>query len=271
MLTFVSLWCQRQWWDGSRYSELEWPHDRYSNDHHWERRKEMSVRIQFSKQPEQKEQQGRKQEWWVALATESNSLNVWGKVWGTRKKKAFSCQVVPLWARLCWVCQIIQTPGWHGWVRELAHNEGDVPQLLPVSDSSLNQEWREKSTLLAHKSSLLSRQMWVCIVCVCVLVRAHGWFCIFSLISYTQTVCDMRPCTHAWLVDLSVTAVEPTALWAEMWTFCLSVSAFTDPLPPGCSSSSHDLSERTCQICNVVGFCCSKNSLPEKIRPAFAN
>lgn len=41
------------------------------------------------------------------------------------------------------MCQIIQTPGWHGWVRELAYNEGDVPQLLPVSDASLNQEWRE--------------------------------------------------------------------------------------------------------------------------------
>lgn len=58
------------------------------------------------------------------------------------------------------VCQIPQTPGWHGWVRELAYNEGDVPQLLPVSDASLNQEWREKLTLLANKSSLLSRQMW---------------------------------------------------------------------------------------------------------------
>lgn len=39
--------------------------------------------------------------------------------------------------------RITQTPGWHGWVRELAHNEGDVPQLLPVSDASLNQELRE--------------------------------------------------------------------------------------------------------------------------------
>lgn len=58
-------------------------------------------------------------------------------------------------------CQIPETPGWHGWVMELAHNEGDVPQLLPVSDASLNQEWREKLTLLANKSPLLSRQMCV--------------------------------------------------------------------------------------------------------------
>ena len=40
-------------------------------------------------------------------------------------------------------CQISQTPGWHGWVSELAHNKGDVPQLLPVSVASLNQEWRK--------------------------------------------------------------------------------------------------------------------------------
>lgn len=45
--------------------------------------------------------------------------------------------------RLYWVCQISPTPGWHGWVRELAHNKGDVPHLLPVSVASLNQEWRK--------------------------------------------------------------------------------------------------------------------------------
>lgn len=44
---------------------------------------------------------------------------------------------------LNWVLRITQTPEWHGRVRELAHNEGDVPQLLPVSDTSLNQELRE--------------------------------------------------------------------------------------------------------------------------------
>ena len=79
------------------------------------------------------------------------------------------CVCVCVCAHLCWVCQIIQTPGCHGWVRELAHNEGDVPQLLPVSDASLNQEWREKLTLLEKKSMLLSRQMWVC---CCVFVCA---------------------------------------------------------------------------------------------------
>lgn len=38
------------------------------------------------------------------------------------------------------VSKIIQTLGWHGWIMELAHIEGDVPDPLPVSDSSLNQE-----------------------------------------------------------------------------------------------------------------------------------
>lgn len=72
------------------------------------------------------------------------------------------------------MCQIVQTPGWHGWVRELAYNEGDVPQLQPVSDASLNQERREKLTLLANKSLLLSRQMWACL-CVCVCVCLSGY------------------------------------------------------------------------------------------------
>lgn len=60
--------------------------------------------------------------------------------------KRLLCQVLCVCACVyieCVVCQITQTPGWHGWVRELAYNEGDVPQLLPVSDASLIQEWRE--------------------------------------------------------------------------------------------------------------------------------
>lgn len=82
----------------------------------------------------------------------------------------------------CWVCQITQTPGWHGWVRELAHNEGDVPKSLPVSVAGLNQARREKLV-----NELLSRQMWACeCLCAC-LCRAHKWFWITALILLNRT------------------------------------------------------------------------------------
>lgn len=117
-------------------------------------------------------------------ATENNNLNGCGKMWRTWKRVL--CQVVPVCvcvcacAHACVECQIIQTPGWHGRVRELAYNEGDVPQLLPVSDGSLNQEWREKLTLLANKSPLLSRQMWVC-GCVCFVWVHKFWITGFDI------------------------------------------------------------------------------------------
>lgn len=62
----------------------------------------------------------------------------------------------------------MQTPGWHGWVRDLAYNEGDVPQLLPVSDACLNQEWREKLTWLAKKvTAVVKADVGVCFLRIC--------------------------------------------------------------------------------------------------------
>lgn len=124
----------------------------------------------------------------------------------------------------CWVCQIIETPGWHGWVSELAHNEGDVPQLLPVSDTSLNQEWREKLTLLENKS-LLSRQMWAC-VCVhaCALVWVHQRLWIIGLKSfYTQTVYGILSCRHAQFLSCQWVWSRLKPCGQSVWTLCLSV------------------------------------------------
>lgn len=110
---------------------------------------------------------------------------------------------------LCWVCQIIQNPGCHGWVRELAHNEGDVPQLLPVSNASLNQEWREKLTLLEKKSMLLSRQMWVC-VCLCGL---SGYVKDFeSLVWYLFII----PKEYDTLSDRRTQCLLPQWLWPSL-------------------------------------------------------
>lgn len=95
-------------------------------------------------------------------------------------------------AFLVFVCRITQTPGCHGWVRELADNEGDVPQLLPVSDACLNQEWREKLTLLAYKSSLLSRQMWKWIY-----VHTCLGFWVIGLIPLSHPEHDIFVCSHA--------------------------------------------------------------------------
>lgn len=96
-----------------------------------------------------------------------------GKCGDPERKKAFLSSRASVCGSM-WVCQIIQTPGWHGWVRDLAHNEGDVPQLLPVSDASLNQEWRERSWHCLQTSHSCCQGRCVgAYLCVCVCVSGY--------------------------------------------------------------------------------------------------
>lgn len=159
------------------------------------------------------------------------------------------CQVVFVAVREWRVSPIIETPGWHGWVRELACNEGDVPRWLPVSDARLNQERPARSRHRSQTSHPCCQGR-----CGCVHVWMFGCInnhkslrccCFFQYIhiDHTLTVADMLYCRHT-VCWLSQWFPEPVAFWVE-WRLCLIVSIFTDPFPRG-SSPSYSLNEEIC-------------------------
>lgn len=146
-------------------------------------------------------------------------------------EKAFMSSLVRMCLCLYWVCQIIQTPGWHGWVRELAYNEGDVPQLLPVSDASLNQEWREVDIASKKVTVVVKADMCDCLSWYINESKSLVWYIfyhnqkVYNILSCRRTLCLF----HQWL-----------------WLPCVDLMfAFTDPLPLRCSSS-YNLNERIC-------------------------
>lgn len=108
---------------------------------------------------------------------------------------------------------------------------------------------REVDIACKQVSVVVKADVGVCLcVCVCAClgtsVILNHWFNIF--LSYPNSIRHALMQTHTMFI-LLVTITEPVGgPVGRVWTFCLSVSAFTGPLLLGCSSSSYNLNEWIC-------------------------